>query len=514
MANKRVTNTILNSSFASISQFIILIFAFITRTFFIRILGAEYLGFDALFSNILSVLSIVDLGIGTALNFSLYKPMHEQDKEKVAAIIQYFKKLFYGLGALLLLLSLLITPFIGYLVKDIGNNLIYMQKVFFLYAIMTFSTYFFVDCRTLYFSSQQNYKVLVYDFIAKILVKILQVVLLINYPSYLIYLGIEIITNLIINLLMKKKAMKEFSYVYERKYQLLAKDKKVIFNDVKYLSLGKIASVGIASTDSLIISKYIGTASLGAYSNYWLITGAAAGLIGSFTNGIVASLGDLFAENDKEKISFTFNLYNFITFQASAFYLVAILSLIQPFMYLWLKGDLLLDRYIIGIVVFNNAFGIMWNSIKNVIQTKGLFRKDLPIQLTQVALNLIFSLILVQRLGMVGVFLGTTISQIIAYIMQVHLVSNEVIKSNLFSLLFQQMKYGIIAIIQLFLIYTLIDTLFVEYTIINLIFRGLLVVLLFGLTEFVIYRKNNNFKACLNTALGIIKKFRELQVNK
>lgn len=506
MENRRLFSSILNSSFASISQFIILIFSFITRTFFINILGADYLGFDALFSNILSVLSIVDLGIGTALTFSLYKPMHINDEKKVAAIIQYFRKLFCIFGSVLLFLSVLLTPYIGYFVKEIGSNIFYMQKVFFLYAILTFSSYFFVECRTLYFSSQQNYKVLSYDFIAKMIVKTLQIILLCIHPSYLMYLGIEIITNLIINGIMRKRAMKDFAYAYESKIKLSENEKKVIFNDIKYLSLGKVATVGIGSTDSFIISKFVGTVALGAFSNYWLIVNSAYGIITSFTNGIIASLGDLFAENDYTKIKKTFALYNFITFQASAFYMIVILSVIQPFMYLWLSGNLLLDRYIVGIMVFNNSFVIMWNSLRNIIQTKGLFKKDLPIQLSQVVINLLVSIYLVQKVGMVGVFLGTSISQVVAYLMQSYLITNEVLKTSLFSLLRQQFYYGIISFCQLFMIYNFIDSLFFDYTLLNLVLRGLSVVVLFLITEIIIYWRNANFQKCINIFFSILKK--------
>lgn len=508
MIKKRAKNTILNSSFASITQSIILIFSFVTRTFFINILGTEYLGFDALFTNILSALSIIDLGIGASLNYSLYKPMHDHDKRKVAEIIQYFRKLFCIIGLSLLIISFLVTPFIKYFVMDIGSNLIYMQKVFILYAVMTFLSYFFVDCRTLYFSAQQNYKVLYFDLIGKILVKISQIIVLVNFHSYIAYLLIEIVFSLLINIILRNKTKKDFYYAYEKQYKLSKEDKNIIFNDVKYLSLGKIAAVGIGSTDSLIISKFVGTVSLGAYSNYWLITGAASGVISSFTNGIIASLGDLFVENNYEKITETFKLYNFITFQASSFYLIAVLSLIQPFMYIWLKGQLLLNRYIIGVVVFNSAFLIMWNSMKNIIQTKGLFKKDLPIQLTQVAINLIFSIILVQNFGMLGVFLGTTISQIVAYLMQAYLVSCEVLKSNLLSLLLHQIVYGIISIIQLFLIYTFVDTLFVDYSIMSLIYRALIVVILFGFTSCIIYWKNKEFKMCRSIFSNLVKESR------
>ena len=137
----------------------------------------------------------LDLGLGTALNFSLYSPIRNNERQKVAAIVQYFKKIFCRLGVLLFILAFCITPFIGLFVKGSVNSIPYMQKVFVFYAFLTFSSYFFTDVRTIYYAHQQNYKVLMFDFLAKIFTKTLQVIILLIHPSYLWYLGCLLYTS-------------------------------------------------------------------------------------------------------------------------------------------------------------------------------------------------------------------------------------------------------------------------------------------------------------------------------
>ncbi len=215
-------------------------------------------------------------------------------------------------------------------VKGSVNSIPYMQKVFVFYAFLTFSSYFFTDVRTVYYAHQQNYKVLMFDFLAKIFTKTLQVFILLIHPSYLWYLGIEIIITLFFNFRLMKKAHKEYSEFYTYPSKLKETERQTIFNDIKFLSLSKIANVGINGTDSIIISKFVGTAALGVYSNYFLILSSASALLWSLLNGVVASLGDLFAENDSTKIHQIFNLYNFISVQVSTFYAVATICLIQP----------------------------------------------------------------------------------------------------------------------------------------------------------------------------------------
>lgn len=488
----RTINSLLNSSFAMISQFIILIFAFITRTVFIKILGSEYLGFDALFTNVLSILSIVDLGLGTALNFSLYKPIRDGEVEKVAAIIQYFKKIFSFLGILLCVLSIFVVPFIGDLVKGSTNSIPYMQKVFLLYAILTFSSYFFTDVRTVFYAHQQNYKVLVFDFFTKILTKTLQVVILLIHPSYLWYLGIEILITLFFNFKLLKKAHSEYVYLYDHKVKLSDYDRKIIFRDVKYLSLSKLSNIGISGTDSLIIAKFVGTAALGIYSNYLLILTSSSGLLVGLLNGIVASLGDLFAENNKEKIHQIFNLYNFISIQVGTFYAVATLCLIQPFMYLWVGKNYVLDFLVVIVVIFNNYFGLINAPLSNTISTKGLFKQELPIRLIQVVINLIVSISLAMKYGLLGVFLGTAVCNLFYYFLTTYLVVKQNLEMDLMHYAFREFKYILISLIQIIIAFLLNKSMSYTIGIMSFCLNIIVVVIVFFILELIFYKKNQN----------------------
>ena len=504
----RTINSILNSGFAVVSQFIILIFAFITRTVFIRILGSEYLGFDALFTNILSILSIVDLGLGTALNFSLYSPIRNNERQKVAAIVQYFKKIFCRLGVLLFILAFCITPFIGLFVKGSVNSIPYMQKVFVFYAFLTFSSYFFTDVRTIYYAHKQNYKVLMFDFLAKIFTKTLQVIILLIHPSYLWYLGIEIIITLFFNFRLMKKAHKEYSEFYTYPSELKEDERQTIFNDIKFLSLSKIANVGINGTDSIIISKFVGTAALGVYSNYFLILSSASNLLWSLLNGVVASLGDLFAENDSTKIHQIFNLYNFISVQVSTFYAVATISLIQPFIHMWIGKNYVMSFTVVLVVIFNNYYGLVTAPLSNVIVTKGLFKQELPIRLLQVVINLVVSVVLAVNYGLLGVFVGTAVSNIISYFLIVYMVVKSGLNLKLTDYIFKEVKYIIISFLQIAAICLLNQMLAFQYGIISFILNMCMVIVSFLLLELLFYRKNTQMLVLVNIIKSQIGRYK------
>lgn len=506
----RTINSLLNSSFAMISQFIILIFAFITRTVFIRILGSEYLGFDALFTNVLSILSIVDLGLGTALNFSLYKPIRDGEVEKVAAIIQYFKKIFSLLGILLCILSIFVVPFIGDLVKGSTNSIPYMQKVFLLYAILTFSSYFFTDVRTVFYAHQQNYKVLVFDFFTKILTKTLQVIILLIHPSYLWYLGIEILITLFFNFKLLKKAHIEYEFLYDHKVRLSESDRKIIFRDVKYLSLSKLSNIGISGTDSLIIAKFVGTAALGIYSNYLLILTSSSGLLYGLLNGIVASLGDLFAENNKEKIHQVFNLYNFISIQVGTFYGVATICLIQPFMHLWIGDKFLMDFIIVIVIIFNNYFGLITAPLSNAIITKGLFKQELPIRFIQVIINLIVSIYLASEFGLLGVFLGTAVCNLFYYFLTTYLVVKSTLGIKLHDFAIKEFLYLSVSLLEIIICMIINNYLPITSGLFSFCLNILFVMIMYICLEFIFYRKNNQMIMLLNIIRSQINKLRKI----
>lgn len=504
----RTINSLINSSFAVISQFIILIFAFITRTVFINVLGSEYLGFDTLFTNVLSILSIVDLGLGAALTYSLFKPIRNGEIEKVAAIIQYFKKMFCWLGLLMFALSIIIVPFIGELVKGSANSIPYMQKVFLFYAVLTFSSYMFMDVRTVYYAYQQNYKVLMFDFLTKIVTKTLQVIILLNHPSYLWYLGIEIIITVFFNIQLMRKAHKDYSILYDHPAKLNEDDRNKIFNDVKYLSLSKIANVGINGTDSVIISKFIGTAALGVYSNYMLILVSASSLLWGFLSGVAASLGDLFAEDDKTKINQIFNLYSFISVQIGTFYVAATLCLIQPFIQLWIGEDYVMGFAVVVVVIMNNYYGLITAPLSNVIATKGLFKQELPIRLIQVVINLVVSIILAINYGLLGVFIGTAVCNVFGYILTIYMVVKSNLKMKLTDYILKETKYLIISFIQVGIIVILNDILPFTEGIVSFLFNIVMVVGAYVLLELLFYKKDNQMLILFNILQSQLNRFK------
>ena len=231
MGESRIVKSSYNAIFGILYQIVVLVFSFASRTIFIKILGSEYLGINGLFGNILTVLSLAELGFSSAINYSLYKPIADHDVHKIAALMKFFKKIYYVVATVVLGIGLSLVPVLRYLVNvetDIPNLTLY----YILILMQTVISYLFVYKMAIINANQQGYLVSNYGIFTYILQFVLQNAMLIMTHNFALYLSVQILCTLINNLLISHKA----DLVYpELKYQdrLKKSEKIAIFRNVK-----------------------------------------------------------------------------------------------------------------------------------------------------------------------------------------------------------------------------------------------------------------------------------------
>lgn len=502
--SSRTKNTIRNSIVGFWGQILTVLFSFIARTFFVNKLGISNLGYDTLFSNILSVLSITDLGMTTALTYALYLPLHNKNYPKISAIIAYFRRIFIVIGILLLVISVIITPYIDFFVNVPYNaDLSFIRLIFILYAINSFSTYFFVDMRILLEADQKGYVISTINCISKILVKIFQILVLYLYEDYILYLGVEIIFTILSNIYIQLKVKRIYNLKkYKNEYEWAVGEKKQFFSNVFYVSLNKIASIGINSTDSLIISKVVGTAILGLYSNYTLIIGTVYALIDKLLLGCTASLGNLFAESDVQKEQSILSYLQYITAMLASFMFIFLSLFVHKAIGLWLGDSMKFAVVPIFIVCLNQYFFMNRKFLEIVVQAKGVFKKTMPIKVLEAVINLFLSILLAVKIGITGVFLGSTVSLLISYFLELYVLIKKTFDMNYMNYVLKQLQYFCVN----FLIY------FIILVIIKLIPRiefGKIWIELFVsgsfflVLNYMFYKNSENFQKIKHTFLNI-----------
>lgn len=494
----RTKNSIKNFKYSVIGQSMGLIISFISRIFFIKILGNEYLGLNGLFTNILTVLSLVELGVGNAIIYSLYKPISDNDIEKCKTLMYMYKKFYTIIGVFVLIAGISITPFLNVFIKEIPKipniNLIYI-----LFVLNTSISYFFSYKRNLIIANQNRYVATFYRYIFYFILNLVQILYLIITNYYIGFLVIQVLFTLFENLSISIKADKMYPYLKENNIKKLdIESKNEIERNVKALIIHKIGNVAVNSTDNIILSKYVSIVSVGLYSNYYMIVYALDIIISQIFTSMTASIGDLCAKEKEEKQYEIFNNVNFLNFWIYITSSVCLLILFNPFITIWIGEEYLFSNDIVVVLVINFYVSGMRKCVLAFREAKGLYYQDRFKPILESILNIVISIILAKRLGVLGVFIGTSLSSILTclwiepYIL--HKYGFELSSKKYFETYLKQLTILIIVtLITCFLTSFIHCNIYME-----LILKLIICITIPNSILFIIYRKSKEYRYFIN----------------
>ncbi|PKM53340.1 MAG: hypothetical protein CVV00_12765 [Firmicutes bacterium HGW-Firmicutes-5] len=408
----RTENSIKNIKYALIGQMLALVITFISRMTFVSVLSAEYLGINGLFTNILSILSLAEMGIGTAIVYSMYKPIAEKDVEKIKSLMHLFKKTYIIIGLLISVLGIMLTPFLQFFIKDIPD-VDYISIIFLMFVINSSISYFYSYKRFLIIANEKKYVASIYRYSIFIGMSICQIIILITTQNYILFLSIELIATFLENILISIKADKMYPYLKEKNIlPLETNEKDQIKKNVQALIYHRIGGVVVLGTDNLLISMLIGLVAVGIYSNYLLIISALMLIYGLIFESLTASIGNLGITQTEEKNRNVFYVTNFAAFWVFGFSAIALWNLVNPFIEIWLGSEYLFNMEIVAVLIINFYITGMRSSVRVFKDAHGLYWYDRYKPLAESIINIIASVILANYLGVLGIFLGTMISTI------------------------------------------------------------------------------------------------------
>lgn len=414
MKNSRTANTAKNALFGLASQIINIIISFISRTVFIYVLGVEYLGINGLFTNILMLLSFAELGIGNAIIYSMYKPLAINDKEKIKSLMALYAKAYKVIGLFVFVTGLLIIPFMDYIIKDAPNIKENINFIYILFLLNTSLSYFFVYKKSIITADQKNYVVIFYQQVFKIIQTVAQIVFLLITGEYIIFLIIQILTTLLDNIYVSRKADKMYPFLLERTIKPLDKEERdSIFSNVKALFLYKFGSVILNGTDNVIISAIIGLTAVGLNSNYVLIISAITALSGQIMNGFTASVGNLNAVGTQESKERVFNKMFFVSAWIYGFCAVGLFLFLNKFIILWIGDSYIFSDLVVFAIVLHFYINAVHFTAYTYRVTMGLFVQGRWAPLAAAIINIVLSFWLGSTIGLAGIFFATSIARLI-----------------------------------------------------------------------------------------------------
>lgn len=412
-SESRTVNAGKNAVSAIGNKIIILILTFISRKFFIQYIGVEYLGINGLFSNILTLLSMADLGLGTAMNVSLYKPIAENDYRKLSALLNYFRKLYIIIAAGVMVIGLALMPFLKYIV-NMDQDIPYLYVYYAVFVLKSAVSYLFIYKSSIVRADQKAFqinKVEVYTNVVKV---VLQLVVVMTLHSYLVYILLDVVTIVVQNFTVSHIADKNYPFI-KLKEELSSEEKKDIFSDISSVFLYKIAWSLLNGTDNILMSMMIGTIYVGYYSNYYTITSNLELFIALLFTSLTASIGNLVATSTAENRYKTFKTMQMIGFWISGIVSVCLLFLMQDFIVLWLGEEMLLDNITLVAIIVNIFFSICMRPVWTFREGTGMYRQIRYIMFVTAILNLVLSIILGKIIGLSGIIFATAIAKLTTY---------------------------------------------------------------------------------------------------
>ena len=398
------------------SQVLSIFLGFFTRWMFIALLGKEYLGVSGLFTNILSLLSLANLGFDTAIVYSLYKPLAEGDMTSVKGYMLLFKRIYMVVGCTVFLLGCILLPFLPHLINGeviIPENL-YLIYIFFL--LQSASSYFFSYKQALLTASQQNRVISMYHSLFMVLRNVGEMVILFLFRAYIPALISSIIFQTAEMAWIARATDRRFPFLTDKSKGIISSNqKRALIENVKSLFLYKISGTIINSTDNILISKFQGIISVGLYSNYAYIVDVIRTSLSYIFYSMTASVGNYHVTETKEANEKMFYNLFFASFWLYGLTGICLGVLMNPFISLWIGSDYLLPDWVVLIIVINYYTAGVQYASTTYREVTGLFKVGKYRPLIAAMLNIVISVVLAYPLGIAGILLGTVISRLCVY---------------------------------------------------------------------------------------------------
>lgn len=412
MENSRLKNSALNFASGFLGRVLTILLNFVVRTIFIYCLNEAYLSVNGLYSNILTVLSLAELGFGSAMVYRMYAPVAVKDYQKTAALLQFYKKIYIIIGVVIFLLGLCVIPFMDYIIKD-KPDISGLTLYYILFLVNTSISYWFSSYKAsvLYADQKEYIKTNVQNTMA-ILQSGLQIVLLLLFRKYLLYLLVQLVGNIFLNLYVAHLVDKRYPEIQTYQGASLSAEERVqIRKDTEALVLSRFGHVALNGTDNIIISAVVGVLWVGRLSNYTLICDSVTSVLCQITAAITGSLGNFFATEDKHAGYALFKKVEFLNFWLYGFSFIALVTLLDPFVQIWAGGQFVLGLPISIAIAINFFVAGYMNMLWVFRSTIGLFKQGKFRPILVAILNIVLSIFLGKLWGVFGVLFATFLSR-------------------------------------------------------------------------------------------------------
>ena len=509
MKSERKKSSFKNMITAVSSNVLTIIVGLVAQAVFIKILGSEYLGLNGLFSNVISMLGIVELGMGSAIIYNMYKPIAEENHEKIKSLMQFYKKSYRIITLIISIIGIMIIPFIKYIVDiesvTVGIN---VYLVYILFLLETICSYILSYKRSMLYADQKEYITNIIHMGYTILVNTMQLTFLYFTHDYYLYLIIKVMMRLVENIVISSYVNRRYSYLLDNNVTKLdSKTEKDIFQKIKALFFHKIGTFIVSGTDNIIISKYLGLVTVGLYSNYYMIINAVQTVINHIIQATRASVGNLLVTESKTKQFDVFNKIRFVNFWISCFSSICIFVIMDSFITIWIGYKFVLPTKVLLVLVINFFIVSSRSTYGAFKEAAGIFYEDRFVPIIESLLNIVLSIIFVKKFGLMGVFMGTIGSGLVLWCYSYpKYVYNKLFGRKIADYMKETIYYFIIFILIAGFTYSLAILISFDNVYLQFISNVLIALIVPNVIMLLLFSKDENFKYFINMLKGLKKR--------
>ncbi len=401
-----------NVSVAVAGRILATVMGYVSRVVFTHVLTQDYVGVNGLFTNILNVLQLSELGVSTAISYALYRPIVDGDIERQKSLMKLFNT-FYRVVALLVLgLGLCITPFLDYIAKD-NYDVQNLKVIFLLYLANTVLSYVLIYKKTLIDAHQMGYISTLFQTGTWFVQNLVQIIVLVVTHNFYLYLGVWIAGTVIANFLLSRKADRMYPYLRDKEVTPLPKEeRKSLFKNVRAMMYHKVGNVIVNDTDNILLSSIVSLAAAGMYSCYYLIFASVNNLIVQMFQGITASVGNLGVQESDARVKKIFDAVYFMGAWVYGLASILLYQVLDVFVQISFGPEYVFVKKITLIICINFYLNGMRQATLVFRDTMGLFRYDKFKAIPEAIINLVVSIVLGMKFGVIGIFIGTLVSTV------------------------------------------------------------------------------------------------------
>lgn len=408
----RVKNTLKNGIYASVSSISLAVLAVFVRKLFVSRLSVEYLGYEGLFGNIFSLLSLMDLGIPALITYRLYPAFAACDEKKIHELLAVNKYIYRIAGVLVLAAGTLFAPFLPVIINGGGLDWNYIYVFYAIQLANTLCGYFLAYTRIIYTADQKEYQCIRIETVCNLIAGLLKIFIILVTKSYVLYLLTGLAYNISVNSWIYIRSKKDYGIVPEKKVSVYKIKELGILHDLKNNIVQKVCLVIYGGTDNIIISAVLGISQAGLMSNYTLICAYVTNFIGKILNAFQASIGNSVYSKDRPGITEQLRMFDLLSFALASFASASYAVLFNPVISVWLGDEFLLDSLFVYAFAANQYIGYNHAFVNLYRSSLGKYEVDKPYILTGAVLNITASVILSGCFGIAGVMMGTALGHL------------------------------------------------------------------------------------------------------